>query len=74
MLTTQLKSIQKYLLSLESNNKSLNRDQKKLLHELNFLDKSSIVEIALSDYSYSEMKTESFAVASSACPKCGKKY
>ena len=37
-----------------------------------FLDKSSIVEIALSDYSYSEMKTESFAVASSACPNCGK--
>ena len=61
MLTTQLKSIQKkYLLSLESNNKSLNRDQKNFYMNSIFLDKSSIVEIALSDYSYSEMKTESF--------------
>jgi hypothetical protein len=70
MLSTQLKKIKDHLLGLQT----LDRRQKQLLHELNFLDSSDLVEMAYEDYRYEELKLESFAVATGICPNCGKKY
>jgi hypothetical protein len=72
MLTKQLKALQNHLVQLQSQKKVLTKEQKQLLHEINFIDDNPIIEIL--DYRYEETKTESFAVASGTCPNCGKKY
>lgn len=70
MLTKQLKTIKR---NLQSQKEKLTKSQRQLLHELNFLDRSDIVELAYDTYSYEEEVLESFAVASALCPACGKK-
>lgn len=74
MLPKQLKAIKKHLDDLKIQKTSLTKEQKRLLHELDFLNNSELVELALSEYRYEELKLESFAVASGLCPNCGKKY
>lgn len=74
MLTKQLKALKNYLDSLQAQKKTLTKEQKQLLHEINFIDNSPIIEIEFEDYRYEEIKLESFAVASGTCPNCGKKY
>ncbi|XZF14852.1 hypothetical protein ACTHGU_01840 [Chitinophagaceae bacterium MMS25-I14] len=74
MLTKQLKALQVHLKELQVQNVKLTKDQRQLLHELNFIDNSSIVKIEFDNYSYHDTHMESFAVAPGFCPSCGKKY
>lgn len=74
MLTKQLKALKNHLDSLQAQKKALTKEQKQLLHEINFIDNSPVMEIGFEDYRYEEIKLESFAVASGTCPNCGKKY
>ncbi|WP_298147541.1 hypothetical protein [Flavobacterium sp.] len=64
MLPKQLKSIKEHL----SNLPKLDDKQKQLLNELNFVEKNYTFE----GYIFQEKIFESFAVASSTCPNCGK--
>lgn len=65
MLPKQLKSIKDHLTSLPK----LDDKQKQLLNELIFVEKN----LTFDEYLYQEKIFESFAVASTTCPNCGKK-
>lgn len=65
MLPKQLKSIKDHLTNLPK----LDGKQKQLLHELTFVEK----KLPFEGYLYQEKIFESFAVASSTCPNCGKR-
>jgi len=65
MLPKQLKSIKEHLTNLPK----LDDKQKQLLHELTYIEKN----LTFDKYLYQEKIFESFAVASSTCPNCGKK-
>ncbi|WP_394665468.1 hypothetical protein [uncultured Chryseobacterium sp.] len=70
MLTKQLSNIK---LSLE-NLKYLTEEQKELLHELNFIDKNIALKKDIEEnYTIQKMIFESFAVANTICPVCGKR-
>lgn len=70
MLTKQLQKTKEYLEGLTS----LSDGQKELLHELNFLDENEVIKKEI-DEKYRILKKifESFSVAKSNCPTCGKK-
>ncbi len=72
MLTKKLKEIKDHLQSLSAQTRS--KDQERLLHELNYLDQSGNVQSELKKYRYEETVFESFVVAATNCPTCGKKY
>lgn len=64
MLPKQLKSIKDHLTNLPK----LDDKQKQLLHELIFVEE----KLTFEKYLFQEKIFESFAVASSTCPNCGK--
>lgn len=66
MLPKQLHIIQKYLQSLTSPHEN----QKELLNELNFIDVNEEINL---EFTINKKLFESFSVAPSNCPTCGKK-
>jgi len=70
MLPTQLKKIKTHLLSIST----LNKAQKQLLNELNFIDANNTIGKEFEKYSYEATLLESFSMAVGSCPTCGKTY
>jgi hypothetical protein len=70
MLPKQLHIIQEYLESLTSPDEN----QKELLNELNFIDVNEEINLEFTiNYTVRKKLFESFSVAPSNCPACGKK-
>lgn len=70
MLTKKLKELREQLLNMDH----LNQNQKELLYELNFFNNNDeIKKIITEQYSIRKIIMESFAIAPSNCPVCGKK-
>ncbi|CAD0221304.1 hypothetical protein [Chryseobacterium sp. JV274] len=70
MLPEQLNTIK---VNLEKLN-NLDENQRELLNELNFINKSIALKKDLEqNYIVEKMIFESFAVASNTCPACGKR-
>jgi hypothetical protein len=74
MLPEILNEIKSYLEELKKTKKPMLKSQTQLLHELAFLDTNGLVQQGLKKYVPGDLLAESFAVASTNCPTCGKKY